>query len=58
MIGELDRQLEEGIITKEFHDRRVDELEEKRKLYEGNKKPKKKHIFKKFKDKLTGYKKK
>lgn len=63
MIADLDRQLKNGTISQEYHDKSVENLNEKRELYEQNddtpvkQKKEKKHIFKKFKDKLSSYKK-
>lgn len=72
MIADLDRQLKEGTITKEYHDQYVEKLNNKRELYDENikksvenddkeedkRRKKKKHIFRRFKDKLSDYKKK
>lgn len=71
MIRDLDRQLKKGTITQKYHDKYVQKLNDKRELYDENKKRqevrekeekenefKKNHPFKHFKKKLEDYKRK
>ena len=71
MIKNLNRQYEKGYITKEYRDKYVEKLESRREAYnkaledekkkqkedDEKKNKKKSHIFKKFKNHLSDYKK-